>query len=143
RGDVAPDAAVAGEGARGVEHRLAAHAVPGLAAEAVGTAELEGAEGPGRLDHRAGRGPGPGRHVRVVLLPARLAEDALALEHPRGIADRGEAELGILLPEDIRREAAQAPEARLALAHRGFRLRAAHQLADLAAHQLHRLQQAL
>src|SRR5205085_7212654 len=54
-----------------------------------------------------------------------------------------EAKLRVLLPEDIRGERAQAAEARLALAHRFLGLRAPHELADLPAHELHRLQQPL
>src|SRR5205085_11888800 len=108
RRDVAPDAAVADELARGVEHRLTADARPRLEVEAmVDVAELEVAEGEVRFQERAVREPVVRRHVGVLLLPARAPEQVLRVERAGGIRHGGEAKLRVLLPEDIRGERAQ------------------------------------
>ncbi len=107
--------------------------------------ELEVAERQMRVERRAVRRPAG--HVRVGRrhLPARLAEALPSRDHGAVLAGVGglhHAVLGVGLPVEVGGELGEAAEALLALAHDLLRQLALHVLAELAADDAGRLQQA-
>src|SRR5438132_10513202 len=130
-GDVAPDAAVAEEGARRGKARLAADREVADAAVRPGAPELEIAERRSRLEHGA------------QLAPPGLARAGDGIDVGRPVHHLREAVLRVGLPEEVRRHLHQAAEAKLALALRFLRLFALEELADVAADDARGLHQAL
>src|SRR2546422_2867984 len=130
-GDVAPDAAVAEEGALRGKARLAADREVADAAVRPGAPELEIAERRSRLEHA------------TQLAPAGLARAGDGIDVVRPVHHLREAVLRVGLPEEVRGHLHQAAEAQLALALRFLRLLALEELADLAADDARGLHQAL
>src|SRR2546422_1700332 len=130
-GDVAPDAAVAEEGALRGKARLAADREVADAAVRPGAPELEIAERRSRLEHPA------------QLAPAGLARAGDGIDVVRPVHHLREAVLRVGLPEEVRGHLHQAAEAKLALALRFLRLFSLEELADLAADDARGLHQAL
>ena len=118
---VAADAAVAGEGAGVVEHRLAADAQ--VTAHAVGAGEAVGevAVRLARVDRRLIRGDRFGGRLEARVRHAAMAEQDLgreARDRLDAFRDVGEAEVGVLLPDPVRRQLEQARQASFAQAQR-------------------------
>src|SRR5467141_1395143 len=130
-GDIAPDAAVAEEGALRAKARLAADREVADAAVRPGAPELEIAERRSRLEHAA------------QLAPAGLAGTGDGIDVGRALPNLREAVLRVGFPEEVRRHLHQAAEAQLALALRFLRLLSLEELADLAADDARGLHQAL
>src|SRR5438270_2698505 len=118
-GDVAADAAVAEELARGAEHRLAADREKALLAVGIDAADLEITERLARME--AGAMPRPTGRVRVNgrQLPARLADHRRARRTMLlGMRSAGDAMVAVGFPIEVRGELDQAAKARFALAQR-------------------------
>ena len=116
--DVLGDAAVAGEAALGVVHRVAARAQVARLAILAGIAVLEVAESAVRREGLAVLLPGAAER-RERQLPARLALRPRRIAVHRGAAVHagvGEAELGVLLPVPVGGQRGQAAEAFFAFA---------------------------
>jgi hypothetical protein len=144
-GDVAADAAVAGEHAVGAEARLAAHREEARAAVGHDARELEVAERQVAVEHRHVRRPAGLVGARRGHAPGVLADDAAAdLRRAVGaVHDAGEAVLLVRLPEEVRRQVGEAPEALLALAQHLLGLLPLQELAEQAADRLGGFHQAL
>src|SRR5258706_8664416 len=145
RGDLAPDAAIAGELAVGAKDRLAAHFHVAQAAVAKLAPHQEVVEGCSRLEDRAMRFPAA--FDLEPALPALLAEkpgpQRLVATGDLASLEPREPVLGVLLPVPVGSEMGQAAEARLGLAHRLLGSRALQELTDHAGDDMQRLVQPL
>src|ERR1051325_11104142 len=118
-GDVARDSAIALEDPRRIEYRLAAHPHPDLAARGIEAAQLQVAKRLARLEQRAVRRPVRFAQVDVLELPALLAQKLFCtsrLDFPRrGVPERPESKLLVLLPVPVGGELGQAAKPLFAL----------------------------
>ena len=118
-GDVAADAAVAEELARGAEHRLAADREKALLAVGIDAADLEITERLARIEGGPMRCPAGGVRVNRRQLPARSSEHRRARRTMLlGMRGASHAMLAVGLPVEVRGELDQAAKARFALAQR-------------------------